>query len=225
MHEIEILSKQQVANRMIVLETTKPDNFTFDAGQFVQLYFDKAGKPTPRSYSIASAPGAHTLLFLIKIYDDGLASQFFMTECVGKTIQMDGPQGRFTIAPDATSHLFIATGSGMAPIMAILEDELIHKQSTKEMILYLGVRHDTDVFWHAKLDELAAKYENFTCTITLSQPSSDWEGAVGRVTEHLADHHGSHHAYLCGSKPMVIAVRKQLLSYGADPKQIHFEIF
>lgn len=227
MHTITILERTEIADHMITLKTTKPDTFDFISGQFVQFMIPtEDGSIKPRSYSIASIPSDDHLLFLIKILPEGLASDYFRTDsCIGTTHTISEPRGRFIVNDTAASHLFVATGSGMAPVMAMLRNELETKQSSKEMILYFGVRHATDLFWQSELAALSIDYSNFTYHTTLSKPDKDWDGLRGRITDHIESHHSVHHTYLCGSAPMVIEVRKLLLSHGADTKQIHFEIF
>lgn len=227
MYPITILERTPVADHMITLKTSKPSDFDFTAGQFVQFMIPiEDGTVKPRSYSIASVPEDDHLLFLIKLLPEGLASDYLRTDsCIGTTLTMSEARGRFVVADDAPSHLFVATGSGMAPILAMLRSELEIKQSTKEMILYFGVRHTTGVFWQKELAMLTIDHPNFTYHITLSKPEKEWDGLRGRVTDHIEAHHSIHHTYLCGSAPMVMEVRKLLMSHSAESKQIHFEIF
>lgn len=227
MHQITILDRHEVADHMITLKTTKPNEFTFVPGQFVQLFIPTPeGDTKPRSYSIASIPEDDHLLFLIKLLPEGLASNYVRTDsCVGTTIDMSDARGRFIVDQAAPSHLCIATGSGMAPIISMLRSELSIQRSSKEMILYFGVRQMTDLFWQKELATLAVEHPNFSYHITLSKPEKEWDGLRGRVTEHIGSHHAAHHAYLCGSAPMVMEVRKLLQLAGADAKHIHFEIF
>lgn len=226
MYTTTILNRTPLADHMILVELEKPAGFTFTAGQFIQFFTPHEGKIKKTAYSIASAPDDPTLQFVIKVYDDGITSQALMQDnAVGSRIEISEVQGRFTVDQDSDSDLFVATGTGIAPVMSMIRDELIYKKSTKEIILYFGVRHMTALFWQEELEALAAEYPNFTCTITLSQPEEAWEGPQGRVTAHLTADHVQHHTYLCGSAPMVMEVRKLLLSHGAEAKQIHFEIF
>lgn len=235
MFEVTILNKTILAKDMITVETSKPAGFAFVAGQFVQFLIPNGEKTTPRSYSIASTPGDDTLLFLIKLYEGGVASEYLRTSneadpslataATGDTLEMSEVRGRFAVNPEAESHLFVGTGSGMAPMMGMIREELEIKQSTKEIILFMGVRHIEDIFWKEEFHALAAKYPNFTYTLTLSKPEAEWDGLRGRVTEHIEDHHAKHHAYLCGGPEMVMAVRKQLMGHGAAANQIHFEVY
>lgn len=235
MYEVTILNKTTIAKDMITLETNKPEGFEFEAGQFIQFFIPNGDKTTPRSYSIASAPGDETLLFLIKLYEGGLTSEYLrptneadeaiLTVGVGDTLTMSEVRGRFIVDPSAEKHLFVGTGSGMAPLLGMIRDELETKESTDELLLYFGVRHMVDIFWTKEFDALTAKYPNFTYHLSLSQPEDEWDGLSGRVTEYIEEKHASYQTYLCGAPEMVMAVRKQLIGHGAEAKQIHFEVY
>lgn len=226
MHTITLLERTEVADHMITLKTTKPDGFDYVSGQFVQFMMPLEDTTKPRSYSIASIPTDDHLLFLIKILPEGVASDYFRTDtCVGTTLEMSEARGRFVVDAEASSHLFVATGSGMAPMLSMLRTELKTNKSSKELILYFGVRHTTDLFWQKELASLAIDHPNFTYHLTLSKPEQAWDGLRGRVTDHITKDHSAHHSYLCGSAPMVMEVRKLLMTHGAEAKQIHFEIF
>lgn len=227
MYSATILNRIPLADNMILLELEKPEGFTFTAGQFVQFLTPQPeGKVKKTAYSIASAPDDPTLQFVIKVYDDGITSQSLMADdVIGTSVELSEVKGRFGVSGDSDSDLFVATGTGIAPIMSMIRDELLHKNTAKDMILFFGVRHMTDLFWKEELEALAEEYDNFSCNITLSQPEDVWDGIRGRVTHHIETHHAKHHAYLCGSAPMVMEVRKLLLSHGAEATQLHFEIF
>ena len=209
---------------MYELRFTKPVPFTFQPGQFIQFFFDKEGTPTPRSYSIASTPADEELEFLIKILDNGLASTHFLAMEIGDELAMSEPQGRFTCNPEATDQYFIATGSGLAPVISMVTDELRTKEVAHPIHVIFGVRSQHDLFWVDRLEELA-RDSRCSVTITLSQPEAGWEGLSGRVTEHTDDLPADGHYYLCGSAPMVMEMRKLLLAKGCTAPQMHFEIF
>lgn len=209
---------------MYELRFEKPADFTFHPGQFIQFFFDQDGKEVPRSYSISSTPADDELEFLVKILENGLASQHFLELQVGDSLPMSDPQGRFLCNPEATDQYFIATGSGMAPVMAMITNELRGKEVKHPLHLLFGVRSQKDIFWIDRLEELA-KDDRFTFQLTLSQPDDGWDGLAGRVTMHTDDLPAEAHYYLCGSAPMVMEMRKILLTKGCEASHMHFEIF
>ena len=219
--------KKEIAKHVLQLTFKKPEGFEYEAGQFVQFLIPGEDKSTPRSYSISSTPTDDYLEFCVKILEGGLASTYFSDMAVGDELAMRGPKGRFVLNPDATSHLFIATGAGLAPIMGMIKQELTLNNSSKPVQLLFGVRSEKDIFWTDRLDELANAHENFSYSLCLSKPEDidSCDALEGRVTAHLPESMEGHHLYLCGSGDMVMEVRKTAIERGADAKAIHFEIF
>ena len=222
---VKLLKKTEIADHVFELRFEKPEGFEFQAGQFVQFLFPDGGKMTPRSYSISSTPADDFLEFCVRFLENGLASSHFAAMNEGDEIEMKGPQGRFLCNPDATHHVYVATGAGMAPIMGMIRDELEHNKSGAPIDLLFGVRAQKDIFWTDRLEMLSNQHENFNYRITLSQPEEGWDGLEGRVTAHLDPFGTECHVYLCGSGAMVMDVRKAMIAKGCSPKQMHFEIF
>jgi ferredoxin-NADP reductase len=221
------ITKKFVTADMLELVLAKPAGFSFQAGQFVQFEIPDLASATPalRSYSIASAPGAEHLLLYVKIVPGGKASEYLRKMQVGETVSFRGPEGRFVVAPEhAPIKTFVATGSGIAPIISMLEDDA-NKPYPSHMHLVFGVRHENDVFCKERLEALKSTCAHFSYTLTLSQPSDAWTGGRGRVTEHLVNLPKEGEWYMCGSLPMVKDVRAILTKAGVSSKNMHFEIF
>jgi len=224
-YKTNIISKKELTGNVLEIRLNKPQNFDFSAGQFIQLHANDGAKAVLRSYSLSSTPKDIDIELCVKIYETGVASQLLKKTPEGGEISFRGPAGRFT--HDATNEklLFIATGVGLAPIMGMIRDELENKKNQNNIHLVFGVRYEKDIFWTNRLDELQKKYQNFTYSITLSQPEDSWSGLRGRVTEHLPADTSDLHAFLCGSAEMVKTVREMLMTQGTGVQKIHFEIF
>lgn len=226
-YKVTLLQKEQLTHNVHELRFDRPSEFTFYSGQFVQMMFPQGDKMIPRSYSISSTPQDDYIELCVKYFDNGVASSHFANMNPGETLTMRGPQGRFIADDKARKHICIATGTGIVPILSILRDELKNKRHTQSIYeLLFGVRHEKDLFWEDHLDMMMTQYENFQWHRTLSQPTENWSGDRGRVTEHierLIDRNAAY--YLCGSAEMVMEVRKKLTERGIQPASIHFEIF
>ena len=229
----KIISKDNLTSNVIYLSIAKPKEFIYIAGQFIQFYIpDPANEKNEvlRSYSIASAPNEKDLKFCVKLVPNGKSGQYFEKTKAGKYLKFSGPVGKFTNM-DATNPLyFIATSVGLAPIMSIIQDELINKKTTQPIHLLFGIRTENDVFWTEILDNLKKTYKNFDYKLTLSQPSPEWKGLKGRVTAHLskkisAKGEKNSHYFLCGSISMIKDVSSFLETQGLPKTNIHFEAF
>lgn len=224
-YQTTLTEKNHIAENILELRLIKPQNFDFQAGQFIQVVAPAGDKQVFRSYSISSSPTDDYLELCIKLYDTGIASELFRISNPGDDISFKGPAGRFVVQETGSNLYFVATGVGLAPIMSMIRDELNNKNNTRKLHLIFGVRNEKDIFWTDQLDELQKKYTNFTYSVSLSQPTDAWTGLRGRVTEHLPEDSSTIEAYLCGSMDMIKSVRETLTTRGTDAKNIHFEIF
>ncbi|MDO8626644.1 MAG: FAD-dependent oxidoreductase [Candidatus Magasanikbacteria bacterium] len=238
----------------------KPAGFTYAPGQFVQFKIparnasrSDAGGPQEnnpaassgasfvlRTYSIASHPGEPELKFCVKDLPDGKAPAYFKNLKIGDGVEVALPAGYFVLQPSPVqTNIFIATGTGLAPVRSLVLESLKNNFSTK---LLFGVRREEDIFWDRELTAWATQYKNFSYLLTLSRPSENWTGSAtsagseqagspqaglkGRVSAHLpALIQSEAEYYLCGSLPMVKEVRQILLEHKIDSSRIHFEIF
>lgn len=220
-----ILAKKNLTDQMLEIRFARPADFVFEAGQFVQLLVPNENKgETPRSYSLSSTPTDSYFEFGVKLYDNGVASNYLEKADIGDEVILKGPFGRF-INSTPEQIVGIGTGAGLVPIMSIITDELHNKKNQSPLHILFGVRSETDLFWVDRLENLQKQFSNFSYTITLSQPEKTWSGNNGRVTEYVTALNFKAHFFLCGSPEMVKEVRTQLLSNGVQQSGIHLEIF
>ncbi len=223
-YTVTLLSKKNIANQVLELRFSRPENFNFLAGQFIQII---PGNDSSifRSYSLSSDPSEKYLELCVKVLPNGIVSSFLNTLQINDEIMFRGPFGRFTHAVSTMPLGFVATGVGLAPIMSILEDELENKKNNNPLHLLFGVRNEEDIFWLERLELLHNNFSNFEYILTLSQPMNTWAGAQGRVYQYLDKLPQNARFFLCGSTEMVKDVRALLVDRGTDVTSIHLEIF
>ncbi len=211
-------------------ELITPNTISFTAGQYILV--DCPLTPQKRQYSIASAPRlSHAIELLIERIPSGVVSGYLTDLSVGDELRFFASAGEFIIKDDiqkSTAPLvMIATGSGLAPLRSILLDQLRTKETTRQIELYIGMRHATDLFWLDQFEELHSNFPNFSYHISLSQAPQDWRLCKGRVTDCLQVHALPEDAqyYLCGNPHMIEDVSTVLKSRGVDTGHIHHEKF
>jgi len=223
--ESKIINIKEIAENTISIETEKPTDFIFEAGQFLQFIIPTEEQEVLRSYSIASSPQEHTFLFCIKLVKDGISSEYLRNLKKGDILKMKGSFGRFTEEENKNSLFFLSTGPGLAPTISIIKDQLKNKENKNKIHLLLGFRSENNIFWREELENLEKEYKNFTYMLTLSQPSENWNQLQGRVTLYFNHPSSSYKYFMCGNQGMVSEIRQILLENGIDNSQIHFEIF
>jgi len=236
------------------LEFSVPEmsEFNFEAGQFVSFVADDPiGKSQTRAYSIASAPRRNEFDICVNRVEGGFFSNFLCDLEEGDSIQFHGPHGLFLLRRPLTDAIFIATGTGIAPMrgftQALFPDKGLRAGEDltggREIWLVYGTRYTTELYYHHYFEKLSAEHHNFHYISTLSRPEEDWQGARGYVQEFVAIIAEAHakrnhaaaeatvsepagfniHAYICGLNEMVSANRDKLKELGWQRKQIVFE--
>jgi len=205
---------------------TDPPVIRFLAGQYGSFIIDNK---TRRNFSFTTSPNDTARIGICAdITPMGPGSVWLKNLTSGDTIAFIGPLGRFTIDKSPTTpKVFIATGTGIAPLRSMIID-CLHSLRTTSLALYWGLRFEDDIFWNEEFTGYAGKHTNFRYTLTLSRPTPPWNGAIGRVTEHIDEKEkdlAKNEYYLCGNRPIIDDIRQQLLQRGVPENQIKTELF
>jgi ferredoxin-NADP reductase len=174
-------------------------SFPFIAGQFISAEApDESGKLQTRAYSIASAARENRFDLCVNRVEDGFFSNYLadLTDLsIGATIRVHGPYGYFVLKEPVTDSIFIATGTGIAPMRAFAQwlfppesgpNAGPDRSNGKEIWLVYGTRHETEIYYDDEFRALAARKPNFHYLATLSRAGESWTGLRGYVQEHVA---------------------------------------
>lgn len=216
------------------LELLNPQEMAFRAGQYVQVDskpYAHVSEVVSRAYSISSLPSEKGVVELIvRLVPGGICTTYLHNHVQeGDEITLAGPFGDFFIRKGAEELLFIAGGSGLAPIKAMVLD-LLEQGCEKQMTFFFGAVKARDLYYVDLFTQLAEEYANFHYIPALSDPDpeDDWQGEVGLITEVVArrvkDGRGKQ-AYLCGSPGMIQACLNVLAQIGVDESQIFYDKF
>ena len=187
------------------LELLEPHRIEFQAGQYVSIEVNGER----RSYSIASAPAMdHAVELCVDVTPGGKGSRYLSQLKPGDEVKFLGPMGEFVLSEDEEKEkklLFIATGSGIAPLRSMVLDLLEEKGDKRKMKLFWGLRLVEDMFW---LEDFRQRHEycpNFNFELILSRPPDKWPLVSGYVTEKLRELELGIEwgVYLCGNPEMI----------------------
>jgi CDP-4-dehydro-6-deoxyglucose reductase len=223
----ELIDVREIAPnvRHFVFEIPEVREFYFVPGQFVSLTHYIDGKEITRPYSIASKPDGNRFDLCLNLVEDGLFSPWLFSLRPGDEIEMSAPLGFFVLRNPQRDAVFVATGTGIAPIRAML-DAWLGQDDARQLTLVFGVRYEYGLLYCEEFEELARKHPNFRFWPTLSRPEAAWTGRTGHVQAHLVEAIGERRdmdVYICGLKAMVDDVRGLLKGMGFDRKQIIYE--
>jgi CDP-4-dehydro-6-deoxyglucose reductase, E3 len=208
---------ERLADDVMVLQLKLPANekLVYLAGQFLEFLLKDGSR---RSFSMANAP--HDAEFL-QLHVRHVAGGNFTDHVFGKMkerdiLRFEGPLGTFFLREDSSKPIvLVASGTGFAPIKAILE-EALHKDIARPMTLYWGGRRPRDLYMNALAESWAAQGRlKYVPVVSDALPEDHWGGRTGfvhrAVMEDFPDLSG-HQVYACGVPVMVDAARTDFTS-------------
>lgn len=224
--EVEMISST-VARLVVEPEADTPP-ISFIPGQYVHL--SVPGTSEHRSYSFANAAyesGKYT--FYIKVLEQGAMSDYLSRGAQpGDEMAVTGPFGRFYLRPVDRPIVMVAGGTGLAPMLSMLDTLVANNDTDQPVRLLYGANTADEFFAFDQLDNYAADGLDLTTELCVVEPGEGWDGATGHVTELLRDdlmHGGDSRVYLCGPPPMIDAAESWLTQNGHDPSLVHAEKF
>jgi NAD(P)H-flavin reductase len=221
--------RQETPSTRIVRLTLDRRPFTYKAGQAATIGPPDRTDPVP--YSIASAPAetsrTGSLEFLIKVHADGRWGRDFDLPRAGSRLAVHGPFGSFVL-PDRHAErrfLFIAGGTGIAPLRSIMRQAILSRSAPSMRLLY-SARTPADFSYLRELRGMVRRGQlEMTLTATRESPTR-WRGGRGRVTaEQLAPliEDPETLCFVCGPAAMVDDVPRILRELGIPPARILLE--
>jgi NAD(P)H-flavin reductase len=151
---------------------------------------------------------------------------------IGDSLDVNAPFGEFVLRESPAPMLCIAGGSGLAPVLSMLEGALRSLKRPREVTLVFGARSQADLY---RLDEIEALRREWPVSfefvpILATEPAdSAWQGRRGLIVDHLADILGDslseQQAYLCGPPGMIDSCVGGLKAGGLPESEIYFDKF
>jgi ferredoxin-NADP reductase len=197
--------------------------FDFEPGQHVSVEFeDEEGRRRYRPYSPVSRPGSDTVALAVKRYDGGACSTWIHEQTIGATIPLTSPSGNLVLQARDRDVMFLATGTGLTPMLSMLSKYLEVGQG--HATLLFGERTQEDLMYRETLDRLSASHARLTVDYVLS--GEQWSGPNGYVQEHISAYVRDATAtdfYVCGVPEMVVETKAVLWDLGASDDHVFTE--
>jgi ferredoxin-NADP reductase len=211
------------------------DPFPFEPGQYATLGLMGSEKLVQRPMSVSSsADDLSEYEFFIRRVENGGFTPLLWERAVGDAINIKGPKGKFLLQDDGRRALFVASGTGLAPFISMIET-LRHRKQARDIVLLHGVSYDYDLAWRRQLTELETGGSfplRYVATVSRPQQCPDWTGCTGRVEAIVAsqlDEHGltpdTATIYLCGNPEMITAVEEIAAARGFPAEQVRKELY
>lgn len=220
--------------KLFRFELTESATMDFVPGQYVQLLTPAYGKSRSevyRAYSIASDPAEKGVIELIvRLVPGGICTTYCFEHLKeGDEVRINGPYGDFRLSESEAPIVFIAGGSGMAPIKCMLH-HMKSAANRRQAVYYFGANDPDELF----LGELMSRFESeladyrYVPVVARPREGQAWAGQTGLVTEVVQkdlENASSYEAYLCGSPGMIDASIEVLKGLGVEEANIFYDKF
>jgi Na+-transporting NADH:ubiquinone oxidoreductase subunit F len=205
----------------------------------------KVSEPAVRAYSMANYPEENDIIMLnVRIatpppnaggnVPTGVMSSYIFNLKQGDSVNVSGPYGEFLAKDTDAEMVFIGGGAGMAPMRSHIFDQIKRLKSKRKITFWYGARSLREAFYREEFDELAARHDDFSWHLALSDPlpEDNWSGMVGFIHDVLYENYLKDHPapedceyYMCGPPMMIAAVTRLLDELGVEEENVLFDDF
>jgi len=220
---VERVEKPAEDVAVLFLKLPTGERLQFLAGQYIDILL-KSGKR--RSFSMANPPHNDQLIELhVRKSPGGAFSSYVFDEMKERAIlRFEGPLGTFYLRNDDSGKplIFVAGGTGFAPIKAIIE-HAFHHGDDRPMVLYWGARSKKDLYMPELPVRWQREHPNFTFIPVLSDPVPEdrWAGRTGLVHQAVLDDFADlsgYQVYSCGAPAMTDVARQTFVEQRGLPE-------
>ena len=219
-----IQKMERVADDVMVLHLKLPANerLIFLAGQFIEFLLRDGSR---RSFSMGNPPHNAEVL---ELHVRHVAGGQFTDQVFGKMkerdiLRFEGPLGTFFLREDSAKPIvFVASGTGFAPIKAIIE-QAFHAGIGRSMTLYWGGRRPRDLYMNEIVQRWVAERPDFRYVPVISDALAEdaWTGRSGFVHRAVMEDFpdlSAHQVYACGVPIMVDSARRDFIAHCKLPE-------
>lgn len=222
--EAELVAAERLSENRVRLSVKAAQGALpiFLPGQYVNLSIPGLNG-VHRSYSFSSLPGADVATFLIRNVSGGAMGSYIERARPGDRMTLHGPLGSFYLREPKRPILMIAGGTGVAPMLSMLEVLAEQGMADQSIHLIYGAHDGADLVEVDRLEALKTRIPGLTLVTTCSG-ADNAHPVKGRVTDHIdADrlNGGDVDIYLCGPPEMVESVREAV----GEVANLYFEKF
>ncbi len=210
---------------VVQLQLPANDTFQYRAGQYIEFLLRDGAR---RSYSMANAPQGSTVELHIRHMPGGKFTDHVFGAMKEKEIlRVEGPHGSFYLREDSDKPLILlASGTGFAPIKALLE-HMMAKDIKRKATLYWGGRRPADLYMNAWVREFQSKMPtlDYVPVVSDALPADQWSGRTGYVhAAVLADFPdlSAYEVYACGAPIVVESAKKEYVTQAGLPEDAFF---
>ena len=226
-----VTSLQKVSADVMLIQLQLPanDSFQYKAGQYIEFLLRDGAR---RSYSMANAPQGNSVELHIRHMPGGKFTDHVFGSMKEKEIlRVEGPHGSFYLREESDKAIvMVASGTGFAPIKALLE-QMESAGSTRPVALYWGGRRPADLYMDGWVKEFQNRMPSLRYAPVVSDALEEdqWTGRVGFVHQAVLEDFQDmreYQVYACGAPIVVESARRDFVAHaGLPPEEFYADAF
>ena len=217
-YEIEQINPMERATEVVL--KAQNEGIDFKPGQFAFIEVQGKGWNEPHPFTISSAPTANHLRFTIKVSGDWTRKVRDALE-VGTEVLVRGPYGRFDSAIAGKNQVWIAGGIGVTPFLSTIR--AMDKGDNRNITFVYATRNKDEALFLDEIQTQANDLGNFRVISLLSDEGNF--ANIDVLNDTLDKALKEYDYFMCGPKPMVDGLMKDLKKSGVQRRRIHTEAF
>lgn len=212
---------QRLNDDTAIIHLSLPISINYKPGQYIKFILPDGSR---RSYSMASLPSdtitnsnMQAIELHIRCMNNGVFTSHVFNEMKkGDTWQIEGPYGTFYFRESIPNPvIFVASGTGFAPVKAILR-KMQSKNIQRKTTLYWGARRPKDLYQLHWIEEYLKNLPHLSFIPVISDPCPEdhWQGRIGMVHQAVMQDHpdmSTYQVYACGTPNMVSAAHQDFI--------------
>ena len=219
-HLLTVVQANKLAPQIIQLLLKPEHPIKYTSGDYIMLGFDTNDlKP----FSIADAPRDDGLIEChIRKQDNNEWMEKLFATTAGDQLVMQGPKSQMSLQPTHEAVIFVAGGTGFAPMRALLNESLRQNISVP-MTFYWGARAPEDLYMHDTMIDLAQKHGHIEYIPVISEDFTNWQGETGLVHNAVLKNHPNLEKttlYMCGPWPMIQTAKDEFIDAGLQKDKL-----
>lgn len=219
---VELIRNSRITSSTIELTFRKPENFSYKAGQYAYLSLPKLAADNNdinvRPLSMASHPSEKHIKFVMRNSDSGYKKSCALLE-PGNRATIYGPVGNFTLNPKSPGIVFLISGIGISPVLAMLR-ELEFQKYNNPVYLFYSNKDEKTAAYHSQLQKYRLNNFSYIPVFTASRERLNIIDLKDKVTNLKANDF-----YIVGGSSFLGSMENMLLLNGVDSRQIHTDDF
>ena len=225
---IKVKSLEKLNRDVIKMMLKLPggERLKFKAGQYIEFIMADNSR---RAFSLANPPHEDLLELHLRLIEGGKFTEFVFNEMKEKSIhRIDAPIGQFYLRESEKPIIFVAGGTGFAPVKSVIED-IIFNNIKRPIFLYRGVGNFEDLYMHDLSLEWSNTIDDFTyIPVSQNQSSNSIQMRIGLVHEAVLEDFKSFNnvqVYCCGAPGLVQIAFESFVEKGLPEDEFFADAF